>query len=254
MRDKPLTQHNTEISSNLKSWENKPLLRKIYARFHEEIALALGTSTGKDILELGSGVGAIKSTLPECITSDIFKNPWIDRVENAYNLNFPDDSLNGIILFDVWHHLEYPGLALKEFSRVLREGGKVVLFEPAMGWLGRLVYGCFHHEPLGLDKSITWEPEAGQQAALNYYAAQGNCWRMFHNKSGPVNNYPVFDLTDKKLMSAITYIASGGFSKPQMYPTAFHPLILRIEWVLDKAPSIFATRMLVVLTKATTAT
>ena len=65
-------------------------------------------------------------------------------------LTFADESVANLILFDVWHHLEYPGTALAEFQRVLAKGGRLVIFDPAMGLLGRAVYGLCHHEPLAL--------------------------------------------------------------------------------------------------------
>ena len=33
----PLEQHQTEIQQNLRSWEAKPLLQKIYAGFYDRI-------------------------------------------------------------------------------------------------------------------------------------------------------------------------------------------------------------------------
>jgi len=247
MHEKPLTQHNTEIGLNAASWSKKPLLREIYTNFYHEIAATLGSSNGKGILELGSGIGAIKTVLPDCITSDIFINPWLDRIENAYDLKFDACSLEGIVLFDVWHHLQYPGLALKEFTRVLKPGGRVILFEPAMGLLGRIVYGCFHHEPLGLTKQIQWSPPLGEKPTLKYYAAQGNCWRMLHQLSFRNHILSSFDIIDTKFFSAWTYIVSGGFSKPQLLPTCTYPALRLLEKVTDKLPLIFATRMLVSL-------
>jgi len=40
----------------------------------------------------------------------------------------------------VFHHLEFPGTALAEFARVLRPGGRVVIFEPGLGVLGGFAY------------------------------------------------------------------------------------------------------------------
>ncbi len=96
------------------------------------------------VVELGSGMGHIKEHLPDCITTDLFPNEWLDRVEDAYHLTFDTGAVSHLILFDVWHHLAYPGTALGEFHRVLVDRGKVIIFDPAMGVLGRFVFGNFH--------------------------------------------------------------------------------------------------------------
>ncbi len=242
----PLEQHNREIALNRAYWDRKPLLRDVYHHFYLAIADALGTKDGDGVLEMGSGIGAIKAVLPKCQTSDIFPNPWLDRVESAYAINCGDGALSGLVLFDVWHHLEYPTVALREFSRALRPGGRVVLFEPAMGALGRLVYGAFHHEPLGLRKEIDWTvPE--DKPPLRYYAAQGNAWRMFFHRAMPSHTATPLTLRDVRTYSALSYVASGGFSKPQLYPRALLPFMRGIEHLLDSAPRLFATRLLVVL-------
>ena len=91
-------------------------------------------------------MGNIKTVIPECITSDLFENPWLDRVENIYKLSFDKESVSNLILFDVWHHLEYPAKALAEASRVLVPQGRLIIMEPAMSLLGKIVYGNFHRK------------------------------------------------------------------------------------------------------------
>jgi len=248
-----IDQHNKEIYENRAAWERKPALRRIYRRLYEEIAAALPREAKGITLELGSGMGNIKEVLPKCITSDIFPNPWLDRVENAYALSFGPRTISNLILFDVWHHLQYPGAALREFRRVLAPGGVVLLMEPATGLLGRAIYGLFHHEPLGLGQRIEWEiPENFDPAKQTYYAAQGNCWRLVrHFRRLPRDQQPAalrdWEITQVKYFPALSYLMSGGFRGPQLYPDAALPALQALENVLAPLPALTAARMLVVL-------
>jgi len=240
------TQHNVEILENRQFWEKKPLLRMVYAQFYREIALRVNPAVPGLIVELGSGMGNIKEHIPQCVTTDIFPNPWLDRVENAYHLSFNQGAIGHLILFDVWHHLKYPGTALSEFSRVLAPGGKIIIFEPAMGHIGRFVFGRFHHEPLGLEERIEWyAPKGFSGYDPAYYAAQGNASRVF-GSADFVNELSLWRISEVAYYSGLAYVASGGFRGPQLYPKAFWPLLNRMDSMLSRYPSL-ASRMLIVL-------
>src|SRR5450432_4271355 len=157
----PASQHNVEIASNRLKWQKKKLLQSVYRNFYSEISQRLRRGLSGQIVELGSGMGNIKDVIPECVTTDLFPNPWLDRQENAYRLSFADGSVSNLILFDVWHHLRYPATALAEFRRVVAKGGRVIVFDPAISWTGRLIYGLFHHEPVGMDLPFTWDAPVG---------------------------------------------------------------------------------------------
>jgi SAM-dependent methyltransferase len=246
-------QHNREIHVNRRAWDRKPALRRIYHGFYQEIAAVLPPAVKGLTVELGSGMGNIKEVLPACITTDLFPNPWLDRVENAYALSFAAQAVANLILFDVWHHLQYPGAALREFRRVLAPGGVVVLLEPAMGWLGRGAFGAFHHEPLGLGQPIAWDiPENFDPARQTYYAAQGNGWRLARQfMSQPASARPAaladWEMTRVKYFPALAYLLTGGFSGPQLFPNFARPAIQAVEKLLAPVPALTAARMLVVL-------
>jgi SAM-dependent methyltransferase len=218
-------QHNIEILENRKLWEKKPLLHKVYSHFYREIAQRLKPAVPGLIVELGSGMGNVKEYIPQCITTDIFPNPWLDRVENAYRLSFDKGEVGNLILFDVWHHLQYPGTALNEFSRILAPGGRVILFEPAMGLIGRFVFGHFHHEPLGLEDEIQWNAPDGFSGEAAYYAAQGNASRVFRSAAFK-DQLRMWQIADIKYFSGLAYVASGGFRGPQLYPLASRMLVV----------------------------
>ena len=124
-----------------------------------------------------------------------------------------------------------------------------MIFDPAMGLLGRAVYGCFHHEPLGLRWKIDWRaPEDFSAEQITYYAAQGNAQRVFFS--------PEFEeeLRDWKIVhrrryAALPYVASGGFRGPQLYPEFLYSALCGVDQVAQYLPGVFATRLLVVLEK-----
>lgn len=244
-----IEQHNIEIQQNRAYWEKKTVLHKVYSEFYREIAQRLKPELPGLIVELGSGMAKIKEQIPQCITTDIFANPWLDGVEDAYHLSFEQGAVSHLILFDVWHHLRFPGTALQEFSRVLAEGGRVIILDPAMGLIGRFVFGHFHHEPLGLDEEIEWRcPKGDSEQKCTYYAAQGNASRVFGSDVYQKELLP-WRVSEVKYFSGLAYVASGGFRGPQLYPSALWPVMSGLDTVLSRIPAL-ASRMLVVLERS----
>jgi len=241
--------HQEFILKNSQHWHQKPLLKGLYADFYRLIAQHLSNLPNAKTVELGSGLGNIQEVIPNCLRTDLFPNPWIDQIENAYQLSFANESVSDLILTDVFHHLKYPGTALKEFLRVLRKGGRVLMLEPCMSALGLLVYGIPHDEPIAILKKIEWTaPEDWSPEKIDYYAAQGNATRIF---VGSTFRPKLVDWQKTEIVpfSAFAYAASGGFSKPQLYPTSMLPWIKRLEKLLNLFPALFATRLLIILEK-----
>jgi SAM-dependent methyltransferase len=242
-------KHLEEMLRNRASWERKPVLQRVYGSFYKEIASHLVDPVAGSVVEIGSGIGMSKRFIPNCITTDIFPNPWLDRVEDAYELKFVDSSIGNLILFDVFHHLRYPGAAFAEFWRVVAPRGRVILFEPAMGLLGKLVYGLFHHEPIALNSKIELFPLCGERpSGHGYYAAQGNAWRIFI-KGERAELLVQWNIIRCRTLCALSYALSGGFSKPCLYPPFILPAIRMADRLLEVSPQIFGTRLLVVLEK-----
>jgi SAM-dependent methyltransferase len=241
----PLEQHQAEIQQNLRSWEARPLLQKIYAGFYNRIVALIDERVPGRIVEIGSGIGNLKSRLPRALATDLFPNPWLDLVCDGYELPFRDGSVSHLVLFDVFHHLEAPNAFLKEARRVLVRSGRLILFEPYISVCSFPIYGLLHHEPIG------WRNAISEQTMLarprGYYAAQGNATRLFFRKQSICrpNDWKIFHA---EAFSCLHYLLSGGYSKPAVYPANWLPGIETLDAKLSRWPGLFGGRCLVGLT------
>ena len=240
-----IEQHQTEILRNKHAWESKRLLRSIYESFYNQIIALIDPALNGKIVELGSGAGNLKSAIPHAICTDLFPNPWIDTVCSAYAMPFDSGSISHIVLFDVFHHLERPNAFLKEARRVLTNEGRVIIFEPYISAASMLVYGLLHHEPVAWNMPINYSSDVPPED--RYYAAQGNASRLFFQRETEkwLEGWRVFQ---KRPIVSFSYLLSGGYSKPAVYPEAALPMIQKLDTFLLHWPSLFASRCLVGLT------
>lgn len=143
-----------EIRETLK---NKSALKSLYQEvYHKYINCILRSALGGLIVEIGSGAGFVKNVIPNMITSDAISYPSIDRVMNATQLDFPDNSLSCICMFNVLHHIPNTPAFFREAIRCLIPGGRVFMVEPYAGWLSSVIFRYIHHEDF--DPNVTsWE-------------------------------------------------------------------------------------------------
>jgi SAM-dependent methyltransferase len=238
----PLDQHQHEIERNLAAWQNKPLLQQIYAGFYARILKLVDPRAPGRVVEIGSGIGNLKTHLRGAICTDLFPNPWLDVVCDGYELPFRTGSLSHLILFDVFHHLRAPNAFLREARRVLGADGRIILFEPFISALSRPVYGLLHHEP------VAWRGAIDRRDALprprDYYAAQGNATRLFFRQE--LADWPAdWEIFHAEAFSSLSYLLSGGYSKPAFYPAACLSWMQRLDTWLSRWPRLFGARCLV---------
>lgn len=237
-------RHQVEIERNREIWKRKPILREVYGDFYQRILGSIDLTTGP-VVEIGSGIGSLKDYLPQAISSDVFLNPWLDLVSDAYRLPFRDSSVGNLLLFDVWHHLRRPMAFFPEAARVLKTGGRLVLFEPFVSLISYPVYGLLHPEPLGWRLPI--DPTEEIPDSSQYYAAQGNATRIFFRESRlRPRTLQVFETI---AFASLRYFFSGGFSRPQLAPHWLLDWLGPIDEELSRWPRLFAGRCLVVLIK-----
>ncbi|MCA8973493.1 MAG: class I SAM-dependent methyltransferase [Planctomycetes bacterium] len=115
--------------------------------FFAELDRALGTSTGRRVLEIGCGAGGFLGPLQRYgdVTGLDIDHEYIafckDRgfgnvlCGSGYELPFADGAFDLVCLFDTIEHIPDDEQALHEVLRVLRPGGAVFVSVPAYQWL-----------------------------------------------------------------------------------------------------------------------
>ena len=90
------------------------------------------------ILEIGSldVNGTIRDLFPgtDYTGIDIRPGPGVDQVMSGANLEFPDNSFDGVLYLETMEHDKTFWLTLSEIARVLKEGGRLVITTRGIGY------------------------------------------------------------------------------------------------------------------------
>ena len=245
MKNKFQENHNKINDKNKIIIKQKEILIKIYRDYYKDLYNNIYKPEEGKNLEIGSGPSFIKSIIKDCITSDAFYDEDLDRKENVYKLNFQNDEISNLLMIDVFHHLQYPMAALKEMNRVLEKKGRVIMIEPSMGLLPRIIFSLFHKEPNGFNFFISNKEVVKND--IKFFAAQSFPFRIFYKKELNFSKY--FKLIKIENKSDFSFLGSGGFSFPAMYPNFCYKFIKVMDKYFSYFPKIFSARMIVVLEK-----
>ena len=248
----PIDNYLEEISLQRSIWARKPVLKALYHEWYESIVLSLAP-TGP-VVEIGSGCGNFKEFYPECIATDVFQSgPWIDKVMDAHNITFEPETVGNFVAFDVIHHLQRPLNLLRQCSAALKEGGRLILCEPAATPWARLVYGTSHHEGIdfnwdlfGLDGTPP-DSDPGHMFA-NMAIPEILFWRQ---RKKTLEIVPNLSLIKAKKFGFLLYPLTGGFNYRSFVPFKGFSTLIKAENTLMRpfANWLSGMRMLVVLEK-----
>ncbi len=239
---KPIEQHQVEIWNNLRVWQKKPLLQIVYTEFYRRMVALMDRTIPGVVVEIGSGIGNLRAHLPDAICTDLFNHPWLDVVCDGYEMPFDDQSVSHLVLLDVFHHLRAPKAFLREARRVLAPSGRMILCDPYISWCSYPAYEWCHHEPVAWREPVLFVENL--PAPRSYYAAQGNATRLFFTDEykGWLDGWDMFHA---EAFSAFSYLLTGGFSKPMLYPKGLLPTLQQLDVFLSRWPKIFAAKCVV---------
>lgn len=228
-------------------WDSKDILRGIYKDYYKRM---MRYAREPNILEIGGGTGNLKRLYPDVISTDILSTPWVDIVCDAQYLPFEDNTFNTILMIDVLHHIQKPALFFQEANRVLKNGGRLVLLEPAITLVSWFFYNFFHSEPV----KISADPFADNQSQQPWQSFDANqaipelIFGKYHKKF--LELFPMFRIITKQYISLFCYPLSGGFKTWSLFPVKFFDNMLAFEKKLEnKIGRFLAFRLFVVIEK-----
>jgi SAM-dependent methyltransferase len=230
-----------------RSWRENAALQALYRGWYGRVRDLLPPPALGPWIELGSGPGFAKEIIPELALTDVVQAPWHDREVAAEALPWPDGSLGAIVLFDVLHHLPEPTTFFAEAVRALRPGGRIVMCEPYVSPVSRVIYGLFHEErldfsadPLGDARARGADPFDGNQAVPTTL--------FFKRRADLERRFPALRVRSVERLAGLAYAASGGFSRPPLLPLPLWRRLLALEDLLPaQAFRLFGFRLLAVI-------
>jgi SAM-dependent methyltransferase len=230
------------------TWNKKKILREIYRGWYRRILKDLKKSNRKSV-EIGAGIGNFKEFMPEVIASDIEACDWLDLCFDAQQMPFGDNEISNVVMIDVLHHLSHPLRFLREASRVLKKGGRLIMIEPYPSILSLPIYRAFHPEPFifdvdyfGLSDTAPKEPwEANQAAAYLTFFRDRKKFNSFFSGD--------FRVVKRQRMSCVLYPLSGGFEHRSLIPEHLMPFFELVEVLTIPFRYFLAFRCYVLLEK-----
>lgn len=235
------------LSDHRKIWTEKPALRAIYHDYYRRMTQAAKPGVS---LEIGGGTGNFKEFFPEVISSDIVPMPWLDSVCDAQKLPFKDQSFDNIFGIDILHHIENPVMFFEGALRVLKNGGRIILLEPAITPVSYLAYKLFHTEPVDIsaDPFAIAVPSSGRKP---FDANQAIPELLFgKHREKFLCYFTRLQIIQKKYLSLWAYPLSGGFQHWSLLPGFFAAPLLNVEKFAESALGrLLGFKILIVLEK-----
>jgi len=193
---------------------SKPFLEKIYLEWYGWVASRLPGGSSP-VIELGSGAGFLDSYIPGLVTSEILRCPFVRVVLDGCALPFPGSSLRALVMVDVFHHIPDAEAFLREASRCLEPGGRILMVEPWVTAWSRFVYVQLHHEPIDTGAQSWSFPASGPLSGANSALP----WIVFQRDRALFEErYPGLAIEGIAVERPLTYLLSGGVSLRTLMP------------------------------------
>jgi SAM-dependent methyltransferase len=187
--------------------------------------------------------------------SDFSDHDHLDyKKVDAQNTGFENEKFDFVISSNMIHHLPYPIKFFHEMHRILKKGGKLIIFDAYCSTTLQIVLILMRHEGFDFTKNV-WS--LNQPATDDKDLWSGNSaipYLIFENKEKFKENLgDKFDIKYKKKCECLLFLNSGGVTSKTFYiplNSFFLKIIVKIDKILSYlAPSFFSLGYKIVLEK-----
>lgn len=211
------------------------------------------------VVEFGAGAGLVKEFIDvkHYLVTDITPRPWVDKVVDALNPPFHEESFDAIICSHMIHHLAQPKRFLTIAERLLKPGGYLLVSEVNCSLLMRILLKILRHEGWSFEPNIfdidviandPKDPWSGNNAIPNM---------VFSDRDRFHGHFPNLELIENTPTECMKVLVAGGViakSKTIQLPM----MLLRLINAADKflvsfSPSVFALGRQICIRKKTKA-
>jgi SAM-dependent methyltransferase len=200
------TQKSDQIAVRHELFRTKPFLNRLYRDWYGMLVDALPPVSGPT-LELGAGGGFLADHCPGLIQTDIQFGPGNDLSADAMALPVRADSLRALVMINIFHHLCDPEAFMHEASRCVKPGGAVVMIEPWITPLSRVIYRWCHHEPCHMRQALWRSPDHARAGFANAALP----WIVFcRDRHRLSDTCPGLRIDSVTLMAPASYLCAGG--------------------------------------------
>ena len=210
-----------------------------------------------DGLEVGAGAAFSKHLLnaKTLLTSDFSNDSHLDYQNiDAEKTGLEKSKYDFVIASNMMHHVPHPIIFLEEMYRILKPGGKLIIFEPHVSLIYQLVTFFTKHEGFDFTVDVWNKDKPVKQNKNPWDSNQAVAYLLFKNHELFHKNInSKFEIIYDKFAEFMIFLNSGGiYSKSFYIPLNF--TFLKIVNFIDKIliklfPNIFALGRKIVLVK-----
>ena len=209
----------------------------------------------ENVIELGCGAGLSKQfiTNRNLLLTDVLDNEWVDKYEDALNIDYPDGSLDVIVCSHMIHHIANPAQFFDKTENKLKRGGVIIIQDIYTSWIMKTVLRIMRHEGWS-DFAEVFDRTAICNEPDDPWSANCSIPKLlFSDKERFEKEFPELEMIKFERNECFMFLMSGGvIAKTHSLPVG--KLGVKLISVIDRFlirlfPSVFTCGCSVVLQK-----